>query len=382
MAKESGKQDIFLAPTTGNANGVFVRHQPGDYPGNNGGSFSACPDIVIPVANDANHTPEPLNPTTLISQQGYYTEFNPGSYMYAGNVNYVYLRALNNTSSFSPPPQFNPRLWLYYTPANLALWPSQWQSNNIQVQGQGGQQNWQDTANIITNNIVGQGGQSGQQLNVLATSEPFLWNPPVRQDGSHYCLIAMAENPLANPPSPPLPGPFATFNDLVTFVLTHDWFGWRNMQAVPRTVPTWQMNFPIAGPSQTSNAMIGVQCTDMPIGSAFSFSVAGPGGTTNPGDGVTTGPNPVLITNPNQTYAMPMVFPANFNTTMVLSWYANGRTPRPGASITPFLAVIQNEVMQLLGRRTPLRRGIWSWDPSQGHWNVVHPFGAMTVVFV
>jgi hypothetical protein len=378
MAKSPRRQSAFLLPTGDTANGVFIRHQMGDYPGNNGGAFSACPDIVISV--DGNNNPAPLNPTTVISQQGYYTEFNPGGYVYQGNVNYVYLRALNNASSLSPPPQFNPRLWLFYTVANLALWPANWQSNNIQVQGQAGQQNWQDTANLITSTITGQGGQSGQQLNLLATSEPFLWNPPVLGGGNHYCLMVMAENPLSDPPSPPLPGPFQTFADLCAFVLTNDWIGWRNVVGVQRTVPTWEMLFPVAGPPQTSNVEIGVQCTNMPVGSAFSFSVAGPDGTTNPGDGVSSGM--VTIKNPNQSYYMPMVFPANFDTTMVLIWYANGTTPAPGAEFTVFLALTQNAVMPLLSDRTPIRRGTWGWNLSGGHWTILHPFGAMTVVFV
>jgi hypothetical protein len=90
----------------------------------------------------------------------------------------------------------------------------------------------------------------------------------------------------------------------------------------------------------------------------------------------------VPITNPNVIYSMPMLFPANFNTTMVVSWYANGTTPAPGASISPFVAVVQNEIAPLLRGRTPLRQGIWSWDISQGQWSVVHPFGAVTVKFV
>jgi hypothetical protein len=366
------------APTSDVANGVFIRHQMGDYPGNNGGSFSACPDIVISV--DGNNNPTPLDPTTLITQQGYYTESNPGGYGYQGNVNYVYLRALNNASSLRPPPQFNPRLWLYYTPSNLALWPVNWQSNNIQVQGQAVSQNWQDTTSIIANTISGRGGQSGQELNVLATREPFLWNPPVLGGGNHYCLIAMAENPLANPPSPPLPGPFQSFNELCAFVLTNDWFGWRNVVGVQKTVPTWQMNFPIAGPPQASQVQIGVQCTNMPVNSQFQFSVAGPRGTTNPGDGVNSGM--VTITNPNLFVAMPMMFPANFNTTMVLNWYANGTTPAPGATITPYLAVLEDQIMPMLGGRIPIRRGITAQNPTNGQSAIVHPFGATTVVFV
>jgi DNA-binding beta-propeller fold protein YncE len=372
----------FVSVATGDvANGVFIRHQMGDYPGNNGGSFSACPDIVISInPSDPNHSPQPLDPTTVISAQGYYTEFNPGSYIWQGNANYIYLRALNNASSLSPPPQVNPRLWLYYTASNLALWPTNWQSNNIQVQGQSGQQNWQDTTNLITNTITGQGGQSGQQLNLLATGQAFLWSPPVLGGGNHYCLIAMAENPLNNPPTPPLPGVFQTWNDLCNFVLTNDWFGWRNTQAVQASTPSWELLFTISGPPQTGLTQIGVQCANMPVGSTFSFSAAGPHGTTNPGDGVSSGT--LTIKNPNQGSYVPMLFPSNFNTTLVVNWNANGTTPGNGAKITPYLAQTSSQMMPILAGRVPLRPAIQAWEVNSDRWVYVYPFGSMTVAFV
>jgi hypothetical protein len=118
----------------------------------------------------------------------------------------------------------------------------------------------------------------------------------------------------------------------------------------------------------------------MPVGSSFSFSVVGPDGTTK--TGVTTGPTPVLINDPNQGFYLPMLFPSNFNTTMVLNWYANGTTPATGAKIIGYLGQTQQEVALLLGDRRPKRQGIKAWDLSNGHWTIIHPFGSMAVEFV
>lgn len=360
---------LAAAPATNTANGVFIRHQLGDSPGHNGGSFSSCPDIVISI--DGSNNPAPMDPSTLVTAAGYGVDPNPGSYVSQGSANYVYLRALNNAASIQPPPGMQPRLWLAYTPSNLALWPDKWMTQNILVQGEAASRNWQDGANIITG--------TGAASNYMVTSEPFLWTPPVLSDGNHYCLVSMSENPLANPAWMPDPGAFQTFDDLVQFVLTNDWFGWRNTQAVQKTVPTWQRNFPLSGPPQTSQAQVGVKCTNMPVGSTFSFSVAGPDGTTK--TGVTTGPNPVPISDPNQGFYLPMVFPSNFNTTMVLNWYANGTTPQTGAKIIGYLGQTNDKVQMLLNGRAPLRQGFKAHALDNGHWTIVHPFGSMAVVF-
>lgn len=352
-----------------NQNGAFIRHQMGDSPHNNGGTFSACPDIVISV--DSNNNPVPLDPTTLVTPTGYMTDPNPGSAVSQGNVNYVYLRALNNTAAFQPPPQLDPRLWLAYTPSNLALWPAKWMTQNIQVQGQAGSQNWQDSSNIIYG--------TGAGSNYMVTKEPFLWNPNVLTDGNHYCLISMSENPLEDPPWMPNPGAFSTFDDLIRFVLTNDWFGWRNTRAVQKTVPTWQLNFPLAGPPEKSGVDVGVKCSNMPVGSTFSFSVAGPDGTTT--TGVTTGPNPVPISDPNQGFYLPMTFPSGFNTTMVLNWYANGKTPDTGAKIIGYLGRTDAKVQLLLYGKRSLREPFKAYALDNGHWTMIHPFGSISVVF-
>src|SRR5262249_54268439 len=170
---------------------------------------------------------------------------------------------------------------------------------------------------------------------------------------------------------------FASFDDLVRFVLSTDWFGWRNTQAVSKTAPTWTPTFPITGPKKTSSAQVGVQCTNMPVGSVFDYTGLGPHGLS---DGVASGS--ITIQNPNQTLFLPMTFPANFNTSMAVNWYANGHPPDTGALITPYLAVVGSQAMAALGGRLPNRAGIMAQNAKYGDWDTVYPFGSITGAFV
>ncbi|MBE5314700.1 MAG: hypothetical protein H4O13_04775 [Xanthomonadales bacterium] len=364
MPRAARATRLFRALATGpQQKGVFIRHQPGDTPGHNGGTFSACPDIVLSV--DAQNRPALLDPTTLITDLGYAKDF--GNAVSQGQVNYVYLRGLNNASSFNPPPDVDPRFWLAYAVSNIVLWPNQWMTDKITVGTVG--QNYQDSTNIIYNNAT-----AGQ---LMTTKQPFLWSPPVLTDGNHYCLISMAENPQDSPPWQPDPGNFQSFNDLVTFILTNDWFGWRNTQAVQRTLPTWQKKFPIAGPPSPGIAQVGVKCTNMPIGAQFQFTVPGPNGKT---DGLNT--DVLTISDPNQTYTLPMMFPANFDTYMVLTYYQNGAPQPPtGSSLICYLGQSSKQLQSFMSLERIRRRPVRAINLATGHWDTVHPLGSMSVVF-
>jgi hypothetical protein len=97
-----------------NFSGIFLRHALGDTPnGRGGGAFSASPDI-IPYGTS------PMQDTSIpVSSSGYNTDF--GGTVYPGQDNFVYIRGLNTTGGPT-----ESRLWLFYTPSDLALWPQNW----------------------------------------------------------------------------------------------------------------------------------------------------------------------------------------------------------------------------------------------------------------
>ena len=341
------------------ANGVFIRHQPGDTPGKNGGTFSQCPDIMLGL--DSSNKPIPLDAKSLYTDASYAT--STGNAVTQGSANYVYVRALNNAASLNPPPLMKPRLWLAYTPSNMVLMPNLWKRDQIQVDGE--TQNWQ-AASIIYNNAT-----PGQ---LMVTSKPFVWTPPVLTDGNHYCMIALGENPKDDPAWMPNPGNFASYDDLVNFVLTTDWFGWRNTMAVQSDVPTWSMTFPIEGPEEESLANVGVKCTGMPIGAQFQFTAVGPGGNDGAHSPVIT------INDPNQIYALPMTFPAKFNTSISISFWKRDTVLPTGSMLIPYLAQTEEQVRRRLGDRLK-RQPITALDLVGNHWTKLHPFGSISLQF-
>ena len=362
--------DATTASTT--ANGVFIRHDMGDTPGNNGGTWSACPDIYFSTTSPTDHTPIPMDSSKIITDAGYASGDN-GSYVTQGAVNYVYLRARNNAASLSPPPQMNPRFWFQYTSSNLAIWPEKWLSSGIQVAGDtSGSRNYQDGTNITSTTTTA-------GLPLMVTNEPFLWTPPVLTDGSHYCCIFMAENPLDNPPWIPNPGAMPTWDALMNFVLANDWFGWRNTQAAQGLGQTWQRAVPLSGPPAGGAAYVGIGCSNMPTDGYFAYTVMGPDGTNV----INVPKSPIMSIN--QQVTNPMVFPPNFNTQVVITYWQGATVPPAGAKISPLLQQEKDTAEQIVrlmsGRapnRAPERALVYDGVKREfDHWKTFYTFGGV-----
>src|SRR5438128_8675549 len=101
---------------------IFLRHALGDTPSGGGGGFSASPDI-IPYG-----TSPMLDTSIPVSSSGYNTDY--GSPVYLNQDNFVYIRGLNTTGEPT-----ESRLWFFYTPSDLALWPQNWSSANVSYMG-------------------------------------------------------------------------------------------------------------------------------------------------------------------------------------------------------------------------------------------------------
>lgn len=152
-------------------NPYFIRHQMGDTPGNNAGSFSSCPDIIFSTTGAPDWTPISVPASTFLTQASYNTDYGSTVQVSkAGNVNnFVYLRALNTNPQGPAVPM---RLWMMYTQSDMALWPQNWQHDSIMVQQAA--QNWQDGELIM----------SGGPGPYIVTGQPFLWTPRPRTRAS------------------------------------------------------------------------------------------------------------------------------------------------------------------------------------------------------
>jgi hypothetical protein len=292
--------------------GLFLRDNMGDTPGAayDGQGWTDSPDIIV------NGTQPVLDPSSLTTSASYTTE--PPDTLYVGSkvTNYVYVRALNATAGAT-----EGRLWLWYAEPNLLLWPQNWISNTIWVDGV--QQNWSNVRASAPNQIV--------------VSDAFAVVSPVAPQ-DHYCTIAISECPREDPAEPPYPGFFANLADLAAWIQASPNAAFRNTVDRPLTTSTWNWMTPISGPQEAGSVVIGVKCQNMPVGSQFQFMV--PGGTTGSGQAWAPVESGVMtVTQPGQSVSVEVDWPGGVSAGMNITWWANGTTPANGASIAPFVGV-------------------------------------------
>lgn len=360
-------------------NPYFIRHQMNDTPGNNGGSFSSCPDIIFSTTGAPDWTPLSVPASTFLTQASYNTDYGstvqvtpPG---HPPVNNFVFLRALNTNPQG---PVIPTRLWMMYTESDLALWPQNWLSSNILIGNTA--QNWQDGVML----------QSGGPGPYVVTGEPFLWAPPSPNPNTHYCVISMVEpfpnadpaTSLSDPPfAPPTSiGYLSTFEQLVQFVLSNDWFGWRNTIDVSSLGATWQKTVPVTAPPDGGQVLVGVACNNMPTDGCFAASMQGP----DPANSLNLPKTP--ITTPNTNLTVPVTLPPNFKTTMVITYWQGNTVPPYMANITPVLQLPTTTVAALMKGRRINRAPVYAQvldnltNKALG-WQRVHVFGSVPLAW-
>jgi hypothetical protein len=320
-------------------NPYFIRHHLGGTPGQNGGLFSASPDIIFSTTGFPDWTPVPANPKTFLSAGSYDTDY--GTHVRVGGdvENFVYLRALNTDPSANVPS----RLWFMTAETNLVLWPRTWRSDGIKV-GQK-QQNWQDGELIL----------SGGPGPCIVTGQPFLWSPTPFASGLHHTAIAMVEpfpdadpkKPLSDPPvAPPVSiGQLDRWDQLAAFYATSDWVGWRNSIDVSSLGPVWQRTIPFTSAAEPGEVMIGILCTNMPTDGYVAFAMYG----SEVGHTIQFPKTP--ISTPNMSATVALTVPGHYRANLIISYWQGATTPPHLASIAASVVVPADTVgAQLRGR--------------------------------
>jgi hypothetical protein len=318
-------QQVQAAPKTGRggaslddqSGGLVIRSSlPGE-------GWTDCPDIW---PSPANKLPDP---TILVTQYG-----NDSPSQVTQQVdNYVYVRAKNTSNG-----PVTARVWLYWVNASgdpsLILWPQHWGQNGLTPQHF-------DISAQNLGDITYTGGPPANQTFILDGTV---------LTGSHYCLVTYLEEPPQNPPLDPRPtNVFQSMDDLAAYFVSHPNVGWKNTSWVTVPQPTWQWNIAVPGPAAGGTFLAGIQCTNMPTDGKYSVVMQGPSGGS-----IDTGPNPCPITVPDMGFVVPITWPANYSSTMVVTYYQGPTVPTGG--ITPVGGV---ESSTLAGRvPNPLRRSI------------------------
>lgn len=269
--------------------GAFMRQSPGQLPTQPGNGAETGPDIIVTgvaAAQDASAFVAGYNDTT------------PHNQAVLGMRNFVYVRALNTRSGSG-----RSRVYFYHM-ASGSPSPIGWESGGFTVAGQ--PQNWIDV-------IASAGGQ------VMVPAIPLVWDTPTVPDGQSLILIAWVDD-SANPKPPD----FSNFGYLTPevvkdFVTSTPRLSWLALSgsAAPSCTAAWQL--PV---SQTGSLYAGVQLSNLPIGGTLAFSLPGP-------DAANTLVKSFAVPEPNAAVVWPVVYPAGFASSIVVT-YTQGSGQPPG----------------------------------------------------
>jgi hypothetical protein len=280
---------------------LYLRHtfqDTGIYP--TAGTLSSSPD-VIPLGGSPVSDPQ-----QLITDDNWTKDY--GSSTNASEPNYIYLRGRNLGEA-----QTEGRLYLYYSPASLLLWPTDpldpakgWANHPLKTSF----------------------GEEFQTVRPAAgerfvTAEGFRWIPePISND--HYCLVGRISTD-ANPNPIPAVG---TLTDFATYISTHPDMAWRNVTTINPANPVSTAIVNYSQGSQGGETYLILRCENAPNGSEVKFSSGTPG------------PNPMVemkgtVQNTGSQYTLSLLtdIPANWTSDIAYTWYSKGLVPLPGMKI-------------------------------------------------
>jgi hypothetical protein len=287
---------------------LYFRHNfddTGMYP--TSGSLSASPDIIplgsAPVSD----------PSYLISDGNWGKDY--GNSTNASEANYIYLRGQN----LSDADVTGAKLYLYYSPASLLLWPSDpldpkkgWAKNPLQTS---------NGAKSIT--VSPKAGAR------FVTPEGFMWVPqPISND--HYCLVSRVSTDKNPNPVPEL----GTITDFAVYISEHPDMAWRNVVTINPANPesTTQMNY--SQGTEGGDVYLIMRCENVPDGSAVSFSSGTPGPDPMIYMQKTTVVNTVGSDGvPRFSLTLLTNIPANWSSNIAYTWYSEGKNPLPGLKV-------------------------------------------------
>lgn len=303
-------------------NPFFLRHFRGDEPGKSGSGqpMSNSPDIILTGTTPAKTLGE------YETEERYKNEEPPDTMIVGSKeTNYVYVRTRNFGTKNA-----TARLWLWYAEPGMLLWPQNWMYDKFQVAGES--KNWTEVEALP---------------NAIKLGNAFeLVSPEAPKD--HYCMIAMAQSPVPNPkPEPPFPGYFPNIPAFAQWIQETPYAAWRNTIDQPRTAATWNSTNPFVGPSEEETFNVGVQCKNIPVGSKYRFVI--PGGVTKERKEWETVDSEIReVKKPNESVSLQVTWPAGVNTTMTITYYAEGKEVPAGAIIEPVVGTSASSMEGLL----------------------------------
>jgi hypothetical protein len=303
--------------------GIFIRDYVGELPdGPLGTSWTNSPDLFC------NGTSPIIDISSLTNQTNYLQGLPNAQVQVPLQQNYVYIRGINTVDGSQ-----TSTIYFYYVDTSIVLWPQNWKTANVMIDNK--EQNWVKV--------------TASQLNQIVTGDkPFIWTPP--RQGIHYCIVGWVKNG-ADQDTPPDLYSIGAVNDMANFILTHPNVGWKNTIEVDATQPTIQNSSPIIGPADGGSLNIGIQCQNLPTDGKISFSVQGPdaANTINVVD--------LPIRDVNMAVTVKVTWPANYQSTLVFSYFKGAKNPPDGANIIPIVGTMGTgaDFIELVSNIAPKR---------------------------
>lgn len=220
--------------------------------------------------------------------------------------NYIYFRASNLAGK-----EQTGKLYLYYSPANLLLYPNLWEKNVLKTQ------NGKDYYEFRV-------GKDGKLVSGMDdTQGTFVWTPEMITN-DHYCLIGRIVTPDHPNPIPEV----GDIDNFASFIASNLNYAWRNVTVIDRNSPDWSETVEYTQGALNASIKFILKCTNLPIGSEVMFTCPN------------TGPKPLIaiektrITNPeSQLCGVECVVPEGFEGKITYSYWANGNKPAKGFKI-------------------------------------------------
>lgn len=268
-------------------NGMFVRQYAGQTSGQQGNGAQTSPDLIVSdtavadpstFATPASYASTALNQTATLQMR-----------------NFIYVRGLNTSSA-----QKTSRVYLYYTTSDQPS-PAGWKSDAFTVAGQ-------------PCNYVDLTAAPGA---VAVAALPVVWRLDAVDPGANYVLISYTDD--SDAPQPPDFSIFGYVNPqmIEQFVATQPRMNWLQINgSAPQKVPDMSYEFGLG--VEAGLTYVGLQFEQ--IGTAGTVSISVPGSTS----ANTLVVNQMQVPDPNAAVMWPLNFAANFNTSMVVNFWANG----------------------------------------------------------
>lgn len=288
----------------GSFGGLFVRQFAGQTAAQPGTGALTSPDIIVTGAAAAQDA-------------GAFTaaaSYSPGTISNAavtGVPNFVYLRAINPNNGTQ-----KARVYLYSgdtaTP-NLG---------NVTSQGftvAGNPQNWVDLS-------------ADKQNQVLVSTVPVVWVPtsPASSQSRQFLLAYVDGSGDPQPPDFGVVG-YLTLDAITTFVATQPQLSWVQVTNTPPSPqPSFATQYGVAA-ATAGRYLVGLQFTNLPVDGSVTVSIPGP-------DAADTLVIPSFHPpSPNAVAAWAVTYPAGFQTSAAVSYWAGATTPPTGANATLFM---------------------------------------------